>query len=67
MIPFLQSAENRELRKKLYMGYTNRGNNPNEYNNKEILKQMVNIRAKRANLLGYDSHAAYRLETRMAK
>ncbi len=67
MIPFLQYAENRELRKKLYMAYTHRGNNDNEYDNKEILKEMVNLRLKRANLLGYDTHADYRLETRMAK
>lgn len=67
MIPFLQYAENRELREKLYMAYTHRGNNNNEYDNKEILEEMVNLRLKRAKLLGYDSHADYRLETRMAK
>lgn len=67
MLPFLQYAENRDLRKELYMGYTNRGNNPNEYNNKENLKKMMNLRVKRAQLLGYDTHADYRLETRMAK
>lgn len=67
MIPFLQYADNRNLREKLYMAYTHRGNNDNEYDNKEILKEIVNLRVKRAHLLGYDSHADYRLETRMAK
>lgn len=67
MIPFLQYAENRDLREKLYMAYTHRGNNNNDYDNKAILEEMVNLRLKRANLLGYDSHADYRLETRMAK
>lgn len=67
MIPFLQYAENRDLRKELYMAYTHRGNNNNEHDNKKVLEEMINLRVKRANLLGYDSHAAYRLETRMAK
>ncbi|HKK09599.1 MAG TPA: M3 family metallopeptidase [Bacteroidales bacterium] len=67
MIPFLQYAENRDLREKLYMAYTHRGNNNNENDNKAILEEMVNLRLERANLLGYDSHADYRLETRMAK
>ncbi|MCF8232228.1 MAG: M3 family metallopeptidase [Bacteroidales bacterium] len=67
MIPFLQYSNQRNLRKKLYMAYTHRGNNDNEYDNKDILKEIVNLRARRANLLGYNSHADYRLETRMAK
>lgn len=67
MIPFLQYSDQRELRKKLYMAYTRRGNNDNEYNNKDILKKIVNLRVEKAHLLGYDSHADYRLETRMAK
>jgi len=67
MIPFLQYSEQRELRKQLYMAYTHRGNNDNEYDNKQIMKDIMNLRVKKANLLGYDSHADYRLETRMAK
>lgn len=67
MIPFLQYAENRNLREKLYMGYTNRGNNNNEFDNKAIMAEMMNIRVKRANLLGYETHAEYVLENRMAK
>lgn len=67
MIPFLQYAENRDLREKLYKAYLNRGNNDNEYDNKENLAKIVKLRAKKANLLGYDTYADYALETRMAK
>lgn len=67
MIPFLQYAENRELREKLYSAYINRGNNDNEHDNKEILAKMMKLRVEKAHLLGYKTHADYRLETRMAK
>ena len=49
------------------MAYTHRGNNDNEYNNKDVLKEIVNLRVEKAHILGYESHAEYRLETRMAK
>jgi peptidyl-dipeptidase Dcp len=67
MLPFLTYAENRELREKLYKAYLNRGNNGNQYDNKEILSKIVKLRVKKAHLLGYDNYADYRLETRMAK
>ena len=67
MLPFLTYAENRDLREKLYKAYLNRGNNDNEYDNKEILSKIVKLRVKKAHLLGYDTYADYRLETRMAK
>lgn len=67
MIPFLQYADNRDLRKKLYDAYLNRGNNGNEYDNNKILADIVRIRAERAKLLGYRTHADIVLETRMAK
>ena len=66
MLPFLRYAENRDLREKLYKAYLNRGNNNNEYDNKEILSNIVDLRVKKANLLGYDTYADYQLETRMA-
>jgi peptidyl-dipeptidase Dcp len=66
-IPFLQYAENRDLREKLYKAMYNRGNNDNEYDNKKIISDMVKLRTERARLLGYDSHADYILEERMAK
>jgi peptidyl-dipeptidase Dcp len=67
MIPFLQYARSRELRQRLYAAYTNRGNNGNAQDNKAILARMVELRANKAQLLGFPTYAAYRLETRMAK
>jgi peptidyl-dipeptidase Dcp len=67
MIPFLQYAENRDLREKLYKAYLNRGNNDNEYDNKEIVSKVADLRVKKAHLLDYDTYADYQLQTRMAK
>jgi peptidyl-dipeptidase Dcp len=67
MTPFLQYAENRELRKKLYDGYLNRGTNGNERDNNIILAKIISLRAQRAQLLGYQTHAHIILEPRMAK
>lgn len=67
MIPFLQYARNRELRRRLYAAYTSRGNNDNAHDNKAVLARMVELRADKAQLLGFPTYAAYRLETRMAK
>ncbi|HNV81960.1 MAG: M3 family metallopeptidase [Tenuifilaceae bacterium] len=66
-IPFLQYAENRDLRENLFRGYFMRGNNNNEYDNKEIIKEIVALRLERAQLLGYKSHAQFVLEDNMAK
>ena len=67
MIPFLQYAENRELREKLYKGYTNRGNNNNEFDNKQVIEKIVKLRDQRAKLLGFANHAAYTVDVNMAK
>ncbi|TLX72662.1 M3 family metallopeptidase [Labilibacter sediminis] len=67
IIPFLQYAENRDLRKELFNAYINRGDNNNEFDNKEIIKQIVSLRVERAQLLGYENHASYILEQNMAK
>lgn len=66
MIPFLRYADNAELRQKLYAAYCQQGNNDNAHDNKQIVKQMTHLRAVRAELLGYKSHAHYVLEERMA-
>jgi peptidyl-dipeptidase Dcp len=66
-IPFLQYSQKRELREKLYRGWYMIGNNDNEYDNKEILRKIVELRVDRAQLLGYDDHASYVLEVNMAQ
>lgn len=66
-LPFLQYADNRELREKLYKAMYNRGDNDNEYDNKKIINDIVNLRIERAQLLGYKSHADFILEENMAK
>ncbi len=67
VMPFLQYAENRELRKKIWEAYKNRGDQRNDKDNKEILMEIANLRMEKAQLLGYDTHADYVLEESMAK
>lgn len=67
VMPFLQYADNRELRKEIWNAYQMRGNNGNNNDNKEILLKTANLRLEKAKLLGYDSHAAYVLEEAMAE
>ncbi len=66
VMPFLQYADNRELRKDIWNAYQMRGNNGNDNDNKEILIKIANLRLEKAKLLGYESHAAYVLEEAMA-
>ena len=66
-IPFLQYSEKRELREELYKAWYNRGNNDNEFDNKAIASKISALRVKRANLLGYETHAHFVLEENMAK
>ncbi len=67
MLPFLTYSENRELRSKLYDAYLSRGNHNDQLDNKKNLLSIVSLRAKRAKLLGFKSHADLNLENRMAK
>ena len=67
MIPFLQYAENRDLREKLYKGYLTRCDHNDGRDNKAIIDSIANLRLARANLLGYPTHAAYVLDRQMAK
>lgn len=66
LMPFLQYADNRELRQQIWDAYQMRGNNDNENDNKENLLKTANLRLEKAKLLGYPSHAAYVLEESMA-
>lgn len=65
--PFLQYSEKRNLREKLYKAYITRGNNNNEFDNKEIIKKIIALRNEKVNLLGYKTFADFRLEKNMAK
>ncbi|RPI74305.1 MAG: M3 family peptidase, partial [Ignavibacteriales bacterium] len=67
MYPFLTYSKRRDLREKIYKGYLNKGDNNDSLDNKSILKRMVELRIKKANLLGYPTHAHFVLEEQMAK
>ncbi len=67
LIPFLQYADNRDLRKNIYTGYVTRGNHDDEFDNKALIGTLCKLRVQKAQLLGYDSHAAYVLDNNMAK
>ena len=65
--PFLINSEKRKLREILYTAYIDRGNNNDEYDNKQVVSRIAALRVSRANLLGYKTHADYTLERSMAK
>ncbi len=67
LIPFLQYANNRDLREKIYRGYFMRGNNGNANDNKNIVADIVKLRVEKANLLGYEDYAAYVVAENMAQ
>ncbi len=67
MIPFLQYSAKRDLREKIFKAYINRGNNNNEHDNKAVASKIAALRVKRANLLGFKTHADYVLDENMAK
>jgi peptidyl-dipeptidase Dcp len=66
-IPFLTYSEKRELREKLYKAMYNRGNNDNEFDNKALINQFVNLRIRKAQLMGFDNWASFILDDNMAK
>ncbi|QOD60237.1 M3 family metallopeptidase [Polaribacter haliotis] len=66
-IPFMTYADNRELRKKLAIVAGKKGFQDNKNNNEQVVLDIVNLRHKRANLLGYKTHAHFVLEERMAE
>jgi len=66
-IPLMKYADNRDLRRELYMAYNTRNLSGGEYDNVEIIRNIVNVRLKIANLLGYKSYADQVLVRRMAE
>lgn len=66
-IPFMTYADDRELRRELYMAYNTKCTHDNEYNNLEIVPKLANLRMCIAQLLGYENYADYTLKERMAE
>jgi len=67
VMPFLQYADNRALREKIFKAYTSRGSNGTEFDNRANASKIASLRVKKANLLGYKTHADFVLEKSMAK
>jgi peptidyl-dipeptidase Dcp len=65
--PFLTYSERRDLREKAWRMFINRGDNGGEHDNNAIITQILQLRAERAKLLGFKTHAHWRLENAMAK
>ncbi|NVK24727.1 MAG: M3 family metallopeptidase [Gammaproteobacteria bacterium] len=67
MDPFLTYSTERELRKKVWNDYYSRGDNGDEFDNNDIIAEILKLRHERVQLLGYKNYAEWRLEDRMAK
>ncbi|MBY5934833.1 M3 family metallopeptidase [Tateyamaria omphalii] len=67
IVPFLQFSTRRDLRKKAYRAWTARGANGDKNDNRAIAAEILKLREERANLLGYQNFANFKLETEMAK
>ena len=65
-LPLLQYADNRDLRKKIYQGYTTLASS-GEYNNLPVISRILQVRAKKAALLGFENYGAYMTSNVMAK
>ena len=65
--PSLSSLKNRELRKRIHTTSLSRGSRGGEFDNREILTNVLRLRAEKAKLLGYENHAAYTLEVQTAQ
>jgi len=65
--PFLSYSTRDDLREKVWKNFTNRGDNGDAHDNNKIITEVLKLRAERAKLLGYPTHAHWRLENAMAK
>ncbi|MFP4467655.1 MAG: M3 family metallopeptidase [Bacteroidales bacterium] len=66
-IPFLTYSERRDLREEVYRGYFSRGDQDNEYDNKELFAELMQLRQEMARLMGYDNYAEYFQSIQMAE
>jgi len=67
IMPFLQDADNRELRTEILNAYLTRANHNNDRDNKEIIKKIVALRLERAKIMGFENFAQMAIEERMSK
>ncbi len=67
MDPFLTYSTERDLREKVWKNYYSRGDNKDQFDNNEIIAEILKLRDQRVELLGYDNYAQWRLQNRMAK
>ena len=67
VMPFLQNCDNRELRIKVLDAYSNRCNNNDRCDNKDIISRIVSLKLQKARLLGFESYADYVLDAKMAR
>ena len=67
MDPFLTYSTERELRKQVWTNYYSRGDNGDDYDNNQIIADILKLRRERVELLGYKNYAEWRLQDRMAK
>lgn len=67
VMPFLQYADNRDLRKEIFTAYLNRGNNGDSLDNKNIISKIVSLRTEKAQLMGYKNSSEYVLQRCMAQ
>ncbi len=65
--PFLTYSSRRDLREKVWRNFVSRGEHPGEHDNQPLITEILKLRAERASLLGYPTHAHWRLENSMAK
>lgn len=65
-VPFMKYADKRELREKMFRAFSSKGNKGNEFDNKDLIRQLVSLNLEKARLLGYPTHAAFKLKRRMA-
>jgi peptidyl-dipeptidase Dcp len=65
--PFLQYAERRDLREQVFGAFVTRGDHGDDHDNKAAIAEILRLRAERAKLLGYETHAHWRVEDQMAK
>jgi len=66
-VPFMKYADNRTLREQIFRASSSRANHGNENDNNELIKRIVELRIKKAHLLGFKTHATYKLQERMAE